>query len=183
MIQSLEPEAPVTATAQHASTEKAQFLDTFERECQTTLRVLRAYPTGMENLQPHPRCRNAVGLAWIFVGEMGMLQTALTTGFDWSRPPESPPAPKSMEEVIASFDHLYKQVLDVVRGTTEADLRSETVQFPAGPGKMATLTRMQFLWFVLSDQIHHRGQFSIYLRMAGGKLPSIYGPTADEPWM
>ena len=28
-----------------------------------------------------------------------------------------------------------------------------------------------------------RGQFSVYLRMAGGKVPSIYGPSADEPWM
>ena len=35
---------------------------------------------------------------------------------------------------------------------------------------------------VTPDQIHHRGQFSIYLRMAGGKVPSIYGPSADaEP--
>ena len=33
----------------------------------------------------------------------------------------------------------------------------------------------------LHDQIHHRGQFSVYLRLAGAKVPSIYGPTADEP--
>ncbi len=32
------------------------------------------------------------------------------------------------------------------------------------------------------DMGHHRGQFSVYLRMAGGKVPSIYGSTADEPW-
>jgi uncharacterized damage-inducible protein DinB len=30
---------------------------------------------------------------------------------------------------------------------------------------------------------HHRGQLSVYLRLADGKVPSIYGPTADEPWM
>jgi uncharacterized damage-inducible protein DinB len=38
------------------------------------------------------------------------------------------------------------------------------------------------LWFFLSDTIHHRGQLTVYLRMAGGRLPSVYGPTADEPW-
>lgn len=42
---------------------------------------------------------------------------------------------------------------------------------------------MDLLWFLLFDEIHHRGQFSIYLRMADGKVPSIYGPSADEPWM
>jgi len=36
---------------------------------------------------------------------------------------------------------------------------------------------------ILCDQIHHRGRFSIYLHMADGKVPSIYGPTADEPWV
>jgi uncharacterized damage-inducible protein DinB len=63
------------------------------------------------------------------------------------------------------------------------DQLDSTVQFPTGPGKMGNYTKQEFLWFLLSDQIHHRGQFSIYLRMAGGKVPSIYGPTADEPWM
>jgi len=42
--------------------------------------------------------------------------------------------------------------------------------------------RMDFLWFLLMDMVHHRGQFSVYLRMADGKVPSIYGPSADEPW-
>jgi uncharacterized damage-inducible protein DinB len=39
------------------------------------------------------------------------------------------------------------------------------------------------LWTGVMDTVHHRGQFSVYLRMAGGKVPSIYGPSADEPWM
>jgi uncharacterized damage-inducible protein DinB len=42
------------------------------------------------------------------------------------------------------------------------------------------------LWIELFDHIHHRGQFSVYLRLAGAKVPSIYGPTADEalqPWV
>jgi hypothetical protein len=43
----------------------------------------------------------------------------------------------------------------------------------------------QFLWFVLFDAIHfdaihYRGLLSTYLRPVGGKVPSIYGPSADE---
>ncbi|MBM3756134.1 MAG: hypothetical protein FJW38_19370 [Acidobacteria bacterium] len=30
--------------------------------------------------------------------------------------------------------------------------------------------------------IHHRGQLSAYLRSMGGKVPSIYGGSADEPF-
>ena len=32
---------------------------------------------------------------------------------------------------------------------------------------------------MLRHSIHHRGQLSTYLRPMGGKVPSIYGPTAD----
>jgi uncharacterized damage-inducible protein DinB len=56
------------------------------------------------------------------------------------------------------------------------------VKAPVGPGKMGDLRKVDVLWSTLQDQIHHRGQFSVYLRMAGGKVPSIYGPTADESW-
>jgi uncharacterized damage-inducible protein DinB len=58
----------------------------------------------------------------------------------------------------------------------------ETIKFFTAPKTIGDITKMQFLWMILCDQIHHRGQFSIYLRMADGKVPSIYGPTADEPW-
>lgn len=33
----------------------------------------------------------------------------------------------------------------------------------------------------LSDHVHHRGQLSVYLR-AIGTVPSIYGPSGDQPW-
>ena len=34
---------------------------------------------------------------------------------------------------------------------------------------------------MLFDQIHHRGQMTVYIRLAGGKVPSVYGPSADDP--
>ncbi len=41
----------------------------------------------------------------------------------------------------------------------------------------------EFLWLFLFDAVHHRGQLSTYLRPMGGKVPSIYGPSADDPTM
>jgi uncharacterized damage-inducible protein DinB len=34
--------------------------------------------------------------------------------------------------------------------------------------------------FVLNHLIHQRGHLTVYLRLRGVALPSIYGPTADE---
>jgi uncharacterized damage-inducible protein DinB len=57
-----------------------------------------------------------------------------------------------------------------------------TVTFYVAKGVLGDMTVSDFAWFMLFDQIHHRGQLAVYVRMAGGKVPSIYGPSADEPW-
>jgi uncharacterized damage-inducible protein DinB len=170
---------PVTTSA--IASQKDQFLRTFAHEVATTVRVLRAYPPDMPGLQPHAKCKTARDLAWIFVIEQALGLKAITEGLDWSRPSTTPPPPSSMAEVITAFEQAADQLQGQVSRMTDAQLL-ETVQFPSGPGTMKDWPKIEFLWFLLSDQIHHRGQFSVYLRIAGGKLPSIYGPTADEPW-
>ncbi len=176
-----------TATATPATVPaiypKEQFLNAFEMELATTLKVLRAFPAGNETLQPAPKSRNARDLAFIFVGEMAFGITALTTGFDWTKPPTMPAAPETIPEIITVLEETGKKMIAIIQGHTDEQLLSDTVLFPTAPGKMSELSKLSFLWMNLCDMIHHRGQFSVYLRIAGGKLPSIYGPTADEPWM
>jgi uncharacterized damage-inducible protein DinB len=170
---------PTTAIA--IPSPKEQFLQAFTAETATTLKVLRAYPKDASELRPHERLKTARELCWIFTIEQAMAATAVTTGFDWSKPAPMPPAPATFDEVIAAFEQGVTQLKTIVSGLRDEQLL-ETVQFPTGTGKIGDHTKVAFLWFTLCDQIHHRGQLSIYLRIAGGKLPSIYGPTADEPW-
>jgi uncharacterized damage-inducible protein DinB len=86
-----------------------------------------------------------------------------------------------MDAIISALDASHKRVVDLVSGMSEEQLK-DTVQFYVAPKTLGNIPRLQLLWMLLHDQIHHRGQFSIYLRMADGKVPTIYGPTADEPW-
>jgi uncharacterized damage-inducible protein DinB len=37
------------------------------------------------------------------------------------------------------------------------------------------------LWLALFDSVHHRGQLTTYIRPMGGKVPSVYGPSGDDP--
>jgi uncharacterized damage-inducible protein DinB len=160
---------------------KQQYLDVFEREHQTTIRVLRAYPADKLDLKPHAMCKNAKDLAWMFVLEQRMGQALLTTGIDPAKMTAPPPAPESMDAVIAAIDQAHNDTVRLVDGMTDDQLR-ETTKFFVAPKTLGDIRKIDVLWMLLHDQIHHRGQFSIYLRMAGGKVPSIYGPTADEPW-
>lgn len=159
---------------------KTDFIDAYNRESATTLKVLRAFPAAKSELKPHPVCKTARELAWIFVTEQGMCDVALTSGFDWSKPMASPAIPDSLDEIIRTFEAGRQRLVDTVRGKDE-DLKG-SVHFPTAPKTIGEVPLHAFLWMTLSDQIHHRGQFSIYLRMADGKVPSIYGPSHDEPW-
>lgn len=161
-------------------TPKQQFIDGLNREHATTLRVLRAYPNGQDDLRPSAKSRTARELAWIFVVEQAQAKQSLTTGFDWSKPIQTPPPPATLAEVIAAFDKSHANIVDLV--SKKDDNLTGSVQFPVAPKTLGDIPLGQFLWMLLCDQIHHRGQFSVYLRMAGGILPSIYGPSADEPW-
>ena len=161
-------------------TEKDQFLSTLERESSTTLKLLKAYPAAKGDLRPHARSKSAKDLAWVFVAEGFMVDGALQGAIDFSKP--MPSAPGSMGEVITAYEQARRATMDKIKQAPEAEL-NKTMKFPTGPKQMSDLRRMDVLWMTLMDQVHHRGQFSVYLRMAGGKVPSIYGPSADEPWM
>jgi len=166
---------------QKTMTEKDMFLQTLQRECQTTLKLLKAYPANKADFKPHEKSRTAKELAWNFVLEQGMADMALKGKIDFSQP-MPPPPPGGLGDVIAAFEKASRETDAKVLKASEEDL-NRTVQFPVAPGKMGDLRAMDVLWTSLMDQVHHRGQLSVYLRLAGGKVPSIYGPTADEPWM
>jgi uncharacterized damage-inducible protein DinB len=160
---------------------KQQYLDVLAREHATTVKVLRAYPPEELDLKPHGKCKTARELAWMFVMEQALTHRAITTGLEFSAPPSRPEPPATLDEIIAEFDKTHAAVVEAVNAMPTEKLHG-TVKFYTAPKTIGDVPMQQFLWMLLFDQIHHRGQFSIYLRMADGRLPSIYGPTADEPW-
>jgi uncharacterized damage-inducible protein DinB len=160
-------------------TEKEQFLQTFEREYQTTVKVLKSYPSEKLDLKPAEKSRSARELAWNFVNEQAVIDMALKGKVDISN--LTTPAPKTLKEIIDSYEKAYKENINKIKRASEDDL-NDMVAFPVGPGKVKDFRVVDIFWYTIMDMIHHRGQMSVYIRLAGGKVPSIYGPSADEPW-
>jgi uncharacterized damage-inducible protein DinB len=165
-----------------AGSAKQAFLEVYDREHAITMKVLRAYPTDRLDLRPHALCKTARELAWVFVLERMLGPMVYNDGFPEQMTGEAPPPPESWDELLAGLEKAHSDFRDLIEATPEEDM-GRAVRFMTGPGKIGEVSRTEWLWFLLHDEIHHRGQFSIYLRMADGKVPSIYGPTADEPWM
>jgi uncharacterized damage-inducible protein DinB len=158
---------------------KQQFLDAFERETATTLRVLKAYPEAQSELRPHEKLKTARELAAMFTMEMAAIDAGAR---GTSLPTKPPPIPETWSKLIAEFERIRERSLEGIRAARNEELLAQKVNFPIAPKKIGEWPTMEFLWYLLCDQIHHRGQLSVYLRLAGGKVPAIYGPTADEPW-
>jgi uncharacterized damage-inducible protein DinB len=172
----------MTSTA--IASQKQRFLEVYEKEHATTMRVLRAYPADQAEFRPNERCKTARELAWIFaieprLGAMVVLNDVFAQGMPSGKPPE---APGSWDEVMNGIEQAHREFADQVRALPDDQLEA-TSKFMTGPKQMGDVPRLDFLWFLLHDEIHHRGQFSIYLRAAGGRVPSIYGPSEHEPWM
>lgn len=177
------PSAAASPTASGTTSPKRQFLDTYEREHAITMKVLRAYPPEKADLRPHPKCKTARELAWIFFQERGLGAAGLNDAFAKGVPNTPPaPPPEKWEDMLAAIEKAHVDFRKTFESFSDEQLH-QPIKFFGGPKMLADYPRLTFAWFLLHDQIHHRGQFSVYLRMADAKVPSIYGPTADEPWM
>jgi uncharacterized damage-inducible protein DinB len=171
--------APTSTSFSSSTTAKQRFLRAYERDHATTLKVLKAFPPDKSEFRPHERSNSALHLAWTFVVEEQIMIRALRgervlgTGF--------PPAPDAWGAVLDAFNKGYDDIIAELRDPKNQELDG-TADFFVAPKQTGDIPLPEFLDFMLHDQIHHRGQLSVYVRMAGGLVPSIYGPSADEPW-
>ncbi len=162
---------------------KEQFLAVLDREHETTMRVLRAYPEDQLDLKPSPKSNSARDLAWTFVLECGLGAKVWNDEMAKGMPGGArPQPPQDWNALLEALENAHQQYRSMIAAATEEELQQQ-VHFFTAPKTMGSISRIDWVWFLLHDQIHHRGQFSVYLRMAGGRVPSIYGPTADEPWI
>jgi uncharacterized damage-inducible protein DinB len=159
-------------------TEKDMYFATFQREAHTTLKLLRAYPAEKSELKPAEKSRNARELAWMLVLNQGVVIPTMKADL---RPGSFPGAPATWDEIVPAFEREHRAAIEALEDLDETKL-GRNVTLPTGPGQVGDMRVGDALWFFLHDTIHHRGQFSVYLRLAGAKVPSIYGPTADEKW-
>ncbi len=153
---------------------KENLLRLFRKEFATTLKVLRAYPPDKLEFSPHERSSNARKVMSTFVLEMYLIQS-YAFGKNIDRSKLSTYKPDSLQVLISDFE---KQSGDVLAGL---DILPETEMKRQIEFAGIKMSAAEFMLMMLFDQIHHRGQLSVYIRMAGGKVPAIYGPSADDP--
>ena len=161
-------------------TEKEMFLNTWQREFATTMKILKQLPADKADFKPAAeKTKSAKDLATVFIAELGVVDGVVKGKIDFGG---EMPKFATYADLLNAYENTQKTMVPKVNAMSEADWNS-MITVPVGPKQMGQVRRADMLWMMLMDSVHHRGQFSVYLRLVGAKVPSIYGPSGDESWM
>jgi len=156
---------------------KEIFLRIWDREATTTVKVIRAFPPDSLDVKPHERSRSIRDLAWQCVIDERVIEKIIDGSSDLRNVPPSPLPPQTTEEIASAYEAAHHAALEKMRRPETLFSKTVTVTMRGGS---VELEQAETIWGNLLDQIHHRGQLTIYLRQAEGKVPAIYGPSGDE---
>lgn len=156
-------------------------LDEFERELGTTRKFLERMPAERLTWRPHEKSMTAGQLALhIAQSPEGVIRLTLAdeaTAPDFSK---ERPQPASPREVLDTLDRSAAFVRQTLPTIDDARMR-DTFTVVRDGRTLMSLPRALFLRNILLNHwYHHRGQFGVYLRLVGAKVPSSYGPSGDE---
>lgn len=158
-------------------------LPEFDREMGVTRRLLQRLPDGEFAWKPHEKSMTLGRLAE-HIAEMPMWCTVTITqeGVDAAtRRPDDYRPPSTRDEVLGMFDTNVASGRAVLMGRTDAELAAPWT-LRMGGKELFTMPKAVVLRnFVMNHLVHHRGQLSVYLRLHNVPIPSMYGPSADEP--
>jgi len=158
-------------------TAKEYLLQLIDAETPAFVRVLEALPADKMDWKPDPKALTAKERASQVAMEGDQIGDIFTKGvlvYD----PSMKPSYASTAEMVATFTAGMAKAKAAIATMTDADWDSDAKMMMGDKEAWKTTKGDMGLGFML-DLIHHRGQLSVYIRPMGGKVPSIYGPSAD----
>jgi uncharacterized damage-inducible protein DinB len=148
----------------------------FAAEKPTFIKVMKAVPPDQAGYKPHERSTSAGDLVWLLARELEDACEIIDHGrLNFVEKPAPPVA-----DAIAFYER-HAAALEARLATVDDAKWESKAELLMDGTSMWQTTLGDMLFGFLFDAVHHRGQLSSYLRPMGAKVPSIYGPSADDP--
>ena len=155
-------------------------LPEFDQEMKVTRRILERVPTDKGTWKPHEKSFSIGHLAQLVSWMPGWITNTLTSdslnlagaaGYSYEK----------TEKLLEDFDKNVKEARAAIAASSDEDF-AKPWSLMMGDKVLMTMPRAATVRSHISHLVHHRGQMSVYLRLLDIPVPSLYGPTADEPW-
>jgi len=154
-------------------------LPEFDQEMATTRKVIERVPTDKGKFKPHPKSFSLGHLTQLVAGMPGWITNAVTeTSLDLGGYPGY--SYERTEDLVKSFDKHVKEARKAIASAKDSDFKINW-SLKRGEQVFFTAPRAAIVRQTINHLVHHRGQLTVYLRLVDVAVPSIYGPTADEP--
>jgi len=156
----------------------------FDREMPNTQKTLERVPPDKWDWKPHDRSMICGYLAnmvatipsWIAMevtrDELDVAPADGSSSMTWEKNDTS-------EKLTRALDKSAAEARAALRGTTDDHLKSPW-QLKARGKVVQRAPRFEMIQDTINHWAHHRGQLTVYLRLMGATVPSIYGPSADD---
>jgi uncharacterized damage-inducible protein DinB len=158
------------------------FLDQLEREAARTRRALENVPRGKDDWAPHAKSMPLLRLA----GLVASMPSWLALIIKQDELELSPPAGQGQYQqptVDSLLSTLEKSVADgraALEATTDDYLQTTKWKLLVKGNVVMEQPRHVVIVETFNHLAHHRGQLTVYLRLAECPVPAIYGPSADD---
>jgi len=158
-----------------------QLLSELDREAARTRRALEQVPAGRDDWKPHDKSMALGRLAgmiatmpsWIvLIVKQDELDLTPPGGGQWQLP--------AQPELVAAHDKSVADARAALESIDDTLLFTTNWRLRAGGQVVSDQPRHIALRDMLNHLAHHRGQLTVYLRLAGATVPAIYGPSADD---
>ena len=155
-----------------------------ERETRRSRRALEEVPTGKYDWKPHDKSM-AFGYLTQLVATMPSWMAMGITRSELDVAPASGSSALSREKLetsevlVNALDKSAAEARTAIQGTTDQFLMTAWRLLARGQVVQET-PRWVMIQDTLNHWAHHRGQMTVYLRLLGARVPSIYGPSADD---
>jgi len=152
----------------------------FDLEMATTRKAIERVPTDKGAWKPHPKSFSLGHLTQLVATMPGWL-TNMATKSELNLAAGPGYSLESTESLVARFDKRVAEARTALANLKDADVAAPW-SLKHGDRVLMTTPRGVTIRTTMNHLVHHRGQLTVYLRLIDVPVPSIYGPTADEPW-
>jgi uncharacterized damage-inducible protein DinB len=154
---------------------KKQFIE----EGATTRKMLSRVPDEQFGYKPHERSMDMKRLVVHIADLPGWMHMTFTTDELDFKNPYVYPEINNKEDLMAFFEKRYAEGLSTLVPENEAVL-DKIWTLRNGDKILIANPKIESIRMSLSQQIHHRAQLGVYLRLLNIPIPGSYGPSADE---
>jgi uncharacterized damage-inducible protein DinB len=151
------------------------FQQTMAQEFERFHNVVAALPPARLDFRHDPKSRSAGELVGHLIGHIQDMIELMEDGVIHHRMqvPFS-----SLNDAVTDFDESYRTVASKLQAVSD-EAWARPADFIVGGQAITRAPTQALMWLLLLDAVHHRGQLSTCIRPMGGKVPAIYGPSAD----